>query len=49
MYKKVINLELPVGVLGFCKNNEITKIYVLPISSIPSLDPTRSVTEPELI
>lgn len=41
MYKKVINLELPVGVLGFCKNNEITKIYVSPISSITSLNPTR--------
>ena len=36
MYKKAINLELPVGVLGFCKNNEITKIYVSPLTEITS-------------
>ena len=34
MYKKTINLGLPVGVLGFCKNNEITKIYASPLTSI---------------
>ena len=31
--------SLPVGVRGFCKNNEITKIYVSPLSSITSPDP----------
>ena len=41
MYKKPINLGLPVGVLGFCKNNEITKIYASPLTSI-----TSSVPEP---
>ena len=39
MYRKAINPGLPVGVLGFGKNNEITKIYVSPLTSITRFKP----------